>query len=449
MRCLSLNGDPIEDPEPTSLAHRFCLLFRDLIPTMNLPSPVLSISPSQLASLICTHCGPEVLEIIHAQKIFDIQTLLRVNDLLAVVRLPTDQFRDLKQKVAVQLHDGTWAILIGFQVRVDAFVNTLRNQARIDEGECDQASNPLPSSDQIVLSAAFIARFPFLASLIEHCSMISNGPNAEHLHSILPLLDNLCANLTRSKNNFRYSTHVMHFALSLFIYGGENAYRFVSLNLPGLLPSTTTIRSMMSNSSLRLQEAEFRFDTMQDHFATNGSVLAFAAEDLTGVIAKVIYDSNSNSFVGFDTPIKNARPSPRHYQTDSYAELQVWFEEQPKAAYVNAHVVQPLRNSSADKILPPFVLAAYGVDGTFTAEDVLNRWLWIYEEAKKKQIRLLGFATDADSRYLRSMKVASGFFVSDPDARFLRHSDAFRVDIPSEWHWFFLNQSQLCVFMQV
>ena len=173
MRCLSLNGDPIEDPEPTSLAHRFCLLFRDLIPTMNLPSPVLSISPSQLASLICTHCGPEVLEIIHAQKIFDIQTLLRVNDLLAVVRLPTDQFRDLKQKVAVQLHDGTWAILIGFQVRVDAFVNTLRNQARIDEGECDQASNPLPSSDQIVLSAAFIARFPFLASLIEHCSMIS------------------------------------------------------------------------------------------------------------------------------------------------------------------------------------------------------------------------------------------------------------------------------------
>ena len=367
------------------MTHIFCSSFTDLVPTMNLPSPVLSLSSSQLASLICTHCGREVLEIVHAQKIFDIQTLLRVDDLFAVVGLPADHFRDLKQKVAVQLHDGTWSILIGFQVRVDAFMNALRNQARIDEGECNQASDLSASSDPIVLSATLIARYPFLASLIEHCSMISSGSNAEHLHSILPLLDNICANLNRSKNNFRYSTHVMHFALSLFIYGGENAYRFVSLNLPGLLPSTTTIRSMMSNSSLRLQEAEFRFDTMQDHFATNGSMLAFAAEDLTGVIAKVTYDSNSNCFVGFDTPMKNARPLPHHYQTDSYAELQVWFEQQPKAAYVNAHVVQPLRNSSADKILPPFVLAAYGVNGTFTADDVRNRLVVDLRRSEEKE----------------------------------------------------------------
>lgn len=416
---------------------------------LKLPSPILSISSTELFDLIRVHCGQEVLDIVLAQKISNIQSLLRVHDLFALVHLQTDQFADLRNKVAVQLYDGTWSVLLGFQVRVDEFMHALRNQTLIDDIEHGQGLDHLPSSDQYVLSPQLTSQFPFLTTLVEHCSMISTASNAENLHSIVPVLSGICSNLARSRNNLRYSTYIMQFACSLFVYGGENAYQFVSINMPGFLPSVTKIRSMLGSRSFRLWEAEFRFDGMRDHFATNNSYLAFAAEDLTGIIAKVTYDSDSDCFVGFNTPLEEGRPLSRHYRTDSYAELQAWFEEKSKSTYVNVHVLQPLRNSLTDRILSPFVLAAYGVDGKFTAEDVRNRWLWMYEQAKERGIRILGFATDADARYLRSMRLASGFFAWEPDARFVHHPDAFKINVPSNWDWFFIGQSQLCLFFQV
>ena len=76
-----------------------------------------------------------------------------------------------------------------------------------------------------------------------------------------------------------------------------------------------------------MQEAEFRFEAMLDHFNWMSSNLAFAAEDHTGVIAKVVYDSITNSFIGFKTPIKRGKPTSNHSQTDSFTELQRWFKE--------------------------------------------------------------------------------------------------------------------------
>ena len=51
--------------------------------TLKIPSPVLSMSCSDLFDLIRLHCGEEVLDLVIAQKIPDIKTLLRVD--------PTDE----------------------------------------------------------------------------------------------------------------------------------------------------------------------------------------------------------------------------------------------------------------------------------------------------------------------------------------------------------------------
>ncbi|CAF2664021.1 unnamed protein product [Rotaria sp. Silwood2] len=161
------------------------------------------------------------------------------------------------------------------------------------------------------------------------------------------------------------------------------------------------------------------------------------------------YDSMSNSFIGFDTPLAHGQPLPDQHRTDSYVELQKWFEEKQTSSFINVHMLQPLLNTSSGQIPSPFLLSAYGIAGTYTAEDVLNRWLWIYEETKKKCIRIIGFSTDCDSRYLRSMRIASGFFAFDIDHPFRYHTDAFKVNIPSHWHWFYLQSSQLCLFIQV
>ncbi|CAF2934953.1 unnamed protein product [Rotaria sp. Silwood2] len=157
----------------------------------------------------------------------------------------------------------------------------------------------------------------------------------------------------------------------------------------------------------------------------------------------------SNSFIGFDTPLADGQPLPDQHRTDFYAELQKWLEEKQTSTFINVHMLQPLLNTSSDRIPSPFLLSAYGIAGTYTAEDVLNRWLWIYEETKKKGIRIIGFSTDCDSRYLRSLRIASGFFAFNIDHPFRYHTDAFKANIPSHWHWFYLQPSQLCLFIQV
>ena len=297
------------------------------------------------------------------------------------------------------------------------------------------------------MSVELLDTFPHFAAVIELCKTTNRVPEQHNHFSLISILNNICANLNRSKNNYHYSSYVTHFALSLFIYPGRNAYRLVSLNVPGLFPSITTVRKTLANSSFRVHEAQFRFEAMADHFALTNSTLAFAAEDCTSVITKVVYDTVSNSFVGFTTPMRQGTPQSNYHQTDSFTELQRWFKEKQKSTSVNIHMVQPVPSPSSTQAHTPMLLSAYGVDGTFTAEDVLNRWRWICEETKKKGIRILGFSTDCDPRYLRSMRIASGFFVSSIDPRFQTHPDAFEINIP-QWQWFFLSSPQLCFFMQ-
>ena len=414
--------------------------------TMKLPSPILSITPSDLFDLIRYHCGQEALDIVLAQKIHDIQTLLRVKDVFSIVHLPTNDFQTLKEKVAVQLNDGTWSILIGVQARVDQFMTALKDQASHDEYN-QSPTLTLPIQNK-TLSTELMNKFPLLNSLIEFYSTIDNLPDQDDRSSLISIINNICANLTRTPNNYRYSDYVHHFALSLFIYAGQNAYRLLSMNIPGFLPSITTIRKMLNNSSFRIHEAEFRFDEMVDYFTLLGSKFAFAAEDTTGIISKVVYDSQSNYFIGFNTPLAGGIPLSNQYQTDSFLELKQWFEEKQKSSFINVHMLQPVLSSSSNQLPTPFLLSAYGINGKYTASDILNRWLWIYEETKRKDIRILAFASDCDPRYLSSMRVASGFFVSSMDQRFQNHSDSFKIDIPT-WKWFFMRSPQLCFFMQV
>ena len=187
-------------------------------------------------------------------------------------------------------------------------MNSLKDQTRVEDDESDQSSNRASPSDCSSISTELLDRFPHLAAVIELCKTISRVPDQNDHSSLILILNNICVNLSRSKNNYRHSSYATHFALSLFIYAGRNAYRFVSLNVPGLLRSMTTVRKTLVNSSFRMHEAQFRYVAVADNFALINSTLTFAAEDCTSVIAKVVYDSASNSFVGFTTLIKQGIP---------------------------------------------------------------------------------------------------------------------------------------------
>ena len=98
-------------------------------------------------------------------------------------------------------------------------------------------------------------------------------------------------NWTKSSNHFRYGEKIENFALSLYILGGKLAYEFIRSNLPGSLPSSTMLNKLISNSSAKISEAEFRFDQLQKHVDELNLQYAFGSEDATSIIKKIKYDS--------------------------------------------------------------------------------------------------------------------------------------------------------------
>ncbi len=186
---------------------------------------------------------------------------------------------------------------------------------------------------------------------------------------------------------------IKNFALSLYILGGKLTYEFIRLNLPGSLPNLTMLNTLISNSNSKISEAEFQFDQLQKHFENLNIQYAFGSEDATGVIKKIKYDSTTNTFNGFPTPLDRGVPIKEYYRTDSYDTLKFWFNSIDKSSLLNVHMIQPVQSSNQSTIPSPFLLSAYGIDNTATANDILQRWWYIFNQCLQRNIRIIGFST--------------------------------------------------------
>ncbi|CAF1087941.1 unnamed protein product [Adineta steineri] len=133
-----------------------------------------------------------------------------------------------------------------------------------------------------------------------------------------------------------------------------------------------------------------------------------------------------NTFHGFSTPLRHGIPISRHFQTDSFDELQGWFENTDRANY---------QKSSH---------AAYGISNKFKAVDVLHRWIWEFEKSRESSVRIVAFATDCDPRYLLAMRLATSFFAKYNNYSMYDHPNALEIDLPKDWRtWFFMSTRQV------
>ncbi|CAF4038593.1 unnamed protein product [Adineta steineri] len=192
-------------------------------------------------------------------------------------------------------------------------------------------------------------------------------------------------------NNYRYHDLVQRFALALYILGGKYTYDFVRLNLICALPCPTTITSLIKQSNFKLNESEFRFNFLQEHFISKNIKYSFVSEDSTAVVKKIVYDTATNSFVGFCTPLNNGIPIPHYFRTESFDQLKEWFDSIQKAGFLNLHMIQPISESIANS--SPFILSAYGTDNKFTLYDIVRKWVYIFNECSSRHIRIVGYAT--------------------------------------------------------
>lgn len=95
------------------------------------------------------------------------------------------------------------------------------------------------------------------------------------------------------------------------------------------------------------------------------------SEDGSGIISKVSFDAKTNQMVGLVLPLHHATgiPIPFTYQPNTVAEIEQYLRH-PKSTLNYIVMAQPIKEN-----VPPFVLQIFGVDNTFSTEDVMKRWI--------------------------------------------------------------------------
>ncbi|CAF2763415.1 unnamed protein product [Rotaria sp. Silwood2] len=230
-------------------------------------------------------------------------------------------FLMIRDRSCCQLDNGKFIVKIGLINNLNCLLDFLKQQQQ--QQQKIMASSYVDANPS--LSFDFINKHPLLQKLITWYQQIGTAnKDNENKHGFLNhFIDTIANNLTKSSNNLRYSDAIKNFALSLYILGGKLTYKFIRLNLPGSLPSLTMLNTLILNSNFKISEREFRFDQLQKHFDALNVQYAFGSKDATSIIKKIKYDSTTNTFNGFPTPLDRGVLIKEYYQTDSFDTLKL------------------------------------------------------------------------------------------------------------------------------
>lgn len=311
------------------------------------------------------------VEILKCQGINNIPALLRANDLYSIFKIDSDDLEDLKHRACLKLKDGEYMIRPVIKNNLEFCINTFKS--KLNEKHCEPQSCDQVSHTQVDC---------FMSTFIE----------------------GLTKNMTRSKYRYEYNTRMRRFASSVYTLGGRNVYQYLQMNLPGAFPTIPTLDSYSKEFCKHIQDGEFRFQELENYSNKINCHAVYASEDCTGVIANIYYDVESNSFVGFRTKLNNGLPTIRQYQTDDFFQLKDWFESVERSTLINIYTIQHITGGST----PPFLLSGFGTNSKINSVSVLQRWLFIYQQCYNRNIRLLGFSSDADPKYLKCMRLVTG-----------------------------------------
>jgi len=399
-------------------------------PPVELPDDVLSLEGEKFLELIQQKCGQVFKELMEILSINTVYKLLLVEDeILPVFQKKYRELEKVTQRACLHLDDGTIMLKPGLRMDFDRFIRSLHD---INDKQKQQKETVKEAEDIISL----------FKKVVKSYQLNESDDTQDNYSFLFAFIENICNNISKNKNNYRYSDIVQKFAQSLYILGGRNSYEFVRMNLPGALPSLATLKLSLEKAGACIGEAEFRYDALNQHQNSLNYQIAVCSEDSTGVIKKVSYNAATNTFGGFATPLENGIPKSEYFKTDSFDVLKEWFENKNKSNYLNVHMMQPLIESKP--FTSPFLLAAYGISNTFTAMDILNRWMWIFEKSQESNVRTVAFSTDCDPRYLLAMRLTTGFFAKLTNTSFFDRNDTLKIHLPKDWsRWFFLPSDQV------
>lgn len=217
-------------------------------------------------------------------------------------------------------------------------------------------------------------------------------------------MDTAEKNSGRHKSGHRYEETLKLFASYLFVMGGRSVYETIEKNLPGSLPSSATVGRCLRDFNESVLEGEFRFEQLRQYLEEKSlPKVVWISEDGTRVTGKIQYDTRNNQISGFSLPFNNhGVPICGSFPAESSEQIQDYFASNTIANYAYVIMAQPLHEGVA-----AFCLSFFGSDNRFKADQVLQRWQWMKEQAELQGIKILGFSSDGDTRLLKSMKFES------------------------------------------
>ena len=113
------------------------------------------------------------------------------------------------------------------------------------------------------------------------------------------------------------------------------------------------------------------------------------------------------------------------------------FRSTPLAKYAYVYMAQPLCQG-----VPPFCLACMGTDNKFTAQHVMLRWKYIYVEGLKRNVHVISFGGNGDSRLLKATRTSVSPLIpsTDPLLQDVPSCGITSPIIPKQWgSWFHIH----------
>lgn len=251
-------------------------------------------------------------------------------------------------------------------------------------------------------------------------------------------------NASRPHQGRRHDAIVKKFATSLFIFSGPLAYSFLQQNLPLSLPCLRSIQRSVSQEYTQTNEGQFRFDELLNHIIQyKAPKIVSIGEDATRIISKVQYDCNTNKMVGFVLPCNDlGLPLTDSFLAISFDQMEQSFADSEIAKNSFVYMAQPLAAN-----VPAFCLACMGINNKHDYTLVMKRWSYIVSECAKRNITVVSFGADGDSRELKAMLQST--HLSHSEGTILDALNLNKLSVPKEWlSWFAIKDPNGIAYVQ-
>ena len=185
-------------------------------------------------------------DILEIQRIKNVRILLQIPNVFPFFQINNKDILKLKEQACFIDEDSNYIVRSGIPYNIEQFIELLKDHYKpITEPNYAKTENSCM------------------------CSFLNiNNANTEYQSKLFVhiFVNNLMKNVNRSGNIYKFDPIVTKSASAFNILVGHQVYEFIKINLPGSLPSITTLKNYNQNINLYLNEGEFRFNRFKSCF---------------------------------------------------------------------------------------------------------------------------------------------------------------------------------------